>query len=51
MAKKKDKKKIKMLTAMAGLDFSYAHGEIIEVDEHIAEAWIEAQIAELVGEE
>jgi hypothetical protein len=49
MAKKKSgKKMIKMLTSMSGHDFNYVASQIIEVEEHIAEAWIKADIAEYV---
>jgi hypothetical protein len=41
-------KKIKMLTAMAGLDFSHAPGEELEVKNDVAKAWEEAGIAKIV---
>jgi hypothetical protein len=34
--------KVKMLTSMSGGDSHYRHGEIVEVEEHIATAWIAA---------
>ncbi|MEN3213604.1 hypothetical protein PUR23_26780 [Methylorubrum populi] len=37
--------KVRMLTAMAG-DVSYAHGEIVTVEDRVGEAWIKAEIAE-----
>jgi len=37
--------KIRMLTSMAGHDFSYMPGEIIEVTPEIGAAWIAAGIA------
>jgi chromosome segregation ATPase len=40
-------KSITMLTAMAGADFSYDPGQVIEIADPIAEAWIEAGLAEL----
>jgi hypothetical protein len=38
--------KIKMKTAMAGMNFSYRHGEVIEVTDAVGKAWIEADIAQ-----
>lgn len=45
------KQKVKMLTSMAGADFNYAPGQIIEVDSEIARAWHDAHLAEIVKEE
>jgi hypothetical protein len=42
--------KVKMLTSMAGLTFSYVPGDVVEVEDYIAEAWKEANIAEIVEE-
>lgn len=36
---------VRMLTSMAG-DVSYAHGEIVPVEDRIGEAWVKAGIAE-----
>jgi hypothetical protein len=44
-AKPTKTKSIKMLTPMAGADFSYGHGQIVAVAPKIAEAWIEAGLA------
>lgn len=41
--------KIKMLTSIAGEDFSIAFGEVVEADGGTAAAWVEAGIAEYVG--
>ena len=35
-------RKMQMLTALAAADFSYAPGEVIELDDAIADAWKEA---------
>lgn len=35
---------------MAGLTFSYVPGDELEVSDDVAEAWVEANIAELVEE-
>ena len=43
--------KVKMITSMAGMDFSHEHGKIVEVSPEIAEAWIAAEIAIPVGDE
>jgi hypothetical protein len=40
--------KIKMLTSIASPDWSYGHGEIVEVEEKQAVAWIKSEIAEAV---
>lgn len=37
---------VRMLTAMAGDFFAYAHGEIITVETEVADAWKSAGIAE-----
>lgn len=37
---------IRMLTAMAGGSFSYAHGETVQVEDAIGKAWIRAGLAE-----
>lgn len=42
--------KVRMLTSMAGLTFSYVPGDVVEVEDYIAEAWEEANIAEIVEE-
>jgi hypothetical protein len=42
--------KVKMLTSMGGLNFSYQFGEEVEVSDEVAKAWIEAEIAEAVEE-
>lgn len=39
-----------MLQSMAGLTFSYVPGDEIEVSIEVAQAWVEANIAELVEE-
>jgi hypothetical protein len=44
-AKPTKTKSIKMLTPMAGADFSYSHGQIVSVAPKIADAWVEAGIA------
>lgn len=44
-------KKIKMLTAMAGNDFSHSPGDEFEVRNEVAEAWEEAGIAKIIEEE
>lgn len=35
---------------MAGLDHSYSYGEEVEVTDEVANAWVKAEIAELVEE-
>lgn len=42
--------KISMLTAMAGSDFSLAYGEVVDLPDATADAWIEAGIAAPVVE-
>jgi len=42
--------KIKLLTSMAGADFVYDFGQIIDVDAATAKRYVEAGIAELVAE-
>ena len=37
--------KIKLLVSVAGLDFSYAAGEIVDAPQHIAEDMLRAQYA------
>lgn len=32
---------------MAGMNFSYAHGDEVELDDEIAKAWVEANIADI----
>ena len=39
--------KVKMKVSMAGSEFSYVPGDIIEVREEIAEAWVINDIAEI----
>ncbi len=41
-------KQVRMLTSMAGGNFSHAHGEVVSVESTIAMAWIAAGIAENV---
>lgn len=43
-------KKVKMLTSMAGLDFSYLPGEELNVPDDVAQAWHDAKLAEIVEE-
>jgi hypothetical protein len=40
-------KQIKMLVSMAGVKESFVPGDVLTVSEEIADAWIEAGIAEL----
>lgn len=42
--------KVKMIQSMAGLTFSYVPGDELEVSDEVSEAWVEANIAELVEE-
>ena len=37
---------VRMLTAMAGED-TYNHGQIVDLEDRIAKAWVEAGIAEI----
>jgi len=41
--------KVKLLTSIASTDWSYAFGQIVEIDTKLATAWIKSGIAELVG--
>jgi hypothetical protein len=43
--------KIKLLVSVAGLDFSYAAGEIVDAPQHIAEDMLRAQYAVSAEEE
>jgi hypothetical protein len=36
---------VKMLTALAGDHFSYAPGDIVDLEDAVAEAWIDAKLA------
>jgi hypothetical protein len=47
---KKSKVKIKMLVSMVGNEFNYIPQEIVEVEQYIADSWVEGRIAELVKE-
>ncbi len=38
--------KVKMLTAMAGMNFSYRPGQVVDVKDAHGKAWIKAGIAE-----
>ena len=40
------KKKVRMLTALAGMNFSHQPGDIVSVDGEVAKAWCESGIAE-----
>ena len=40
------KKKVRMLTALAGMNFSHQPGDIVSVDAKVAKAWCESGIAE-----
>jgi hypothetical protein len=48
MARKKKEQRIRMLISMAGNTFSHVPGDILEVSEEVAKAWVENNIAELV---
>lgn len=37
-----------MLTSMAGADFSYVPGDLIDVTDEVAEAWHAEKLAEIV---
>lgn len=41
-------KQVRMLTALAGADYSYDHGQVVEVPATVAKAWIAAGTAEAV---
>lgn len=43
--------RIRILQSVAGLDFSWAPGEVIEVDDKTAKAWADGERAELLEEE
>lgn len=49
--KKKDTKKVKLEKSIASRDWSYAYGEIVELDEETANKWIESGIAVEVEDE
>jgi len=38
--------KIRILSGMAGIDFSYSAGDIVGIDDATAEKWIKAGLAE-----
>jgi hypothetical protein len=40
--------KVIMKTSMAGVNHSYQYGEEVEVTDEVAQAWVEAEIAERV---
>lgn len=40
--------RIKVLKSLAGLDFSYSSGQVIDIDDNIAQEWIAAGLAEAV---
>jgi hypothetical protein len=42
--------KIRMLTSMAGHNFSYQFGEELDVTDEVSKAWVDAGIAEVVEE-
>lgn len=43
--------KVKILTGIAGLDYSYTAGQVVECDEKRAVGFLNAKVAELVKEE
>ncbi|MFZ3558161.1 hypothetical protein [Streptomyces sp. BH055] len=40
--------RIRILQSIAGLDFSWAPGDVVEIDDAAAEAWGDGERAELV---
>lgn len=42
-------KKVKMKTSIASADWSYLPGQVVELDDEIAVAWVEAGHAESLG--
>lgn len=43
--------KIRMLTSMAGHNFSYQFGEELDVTDEVSKAWVDAGIAEAVEDD
>jgi hypothetical protein len=42
--------RIRILQSIAGLDFSWVPGEVVEVDDAAAEGWADGERAELVDD-
>lgn len=42
--------RIRILQSIAGLDFSWVAGEVVEVDDAAAKAWADGERAELVDD-
>ncbi|WP_069885273.1 hypothetical protein [Streptomyces luteocolor] len=43
--------RIRILQSVAGLDFSWAPGDVVEVDAAVAEAWADGERAELADDD